>query len=279
MQLAILLTCHNRKEKTYRCLKSLYKQYDIPSFTTYICDDKSSDGTVDMIKREFPESRIIQGTGDLFWTRGMYKAMQEAYKDVPDLYLMVNDDVEFENNMWHSMLAAYEGSKHNGVVGCVKSKQYGHQTYGGNLFLRTKTNYIVGHMLAPEKGRRVQCDVANWNCFLIDKFVVEKVGMIDPYYEHAMGDFDYSLRMRKSGISIVLADEFIGYCEENSTAGSFRDKNLPTGKRFKLLFKPNGLPVKSWRYFTKKYYGMYGARNFVMPYIKYTLAFLLHKDC
>lgn len=53
-------------------------------------------------------------------------------------------------------------------------------------------------MLEPNKTKYVKCDLANWNCFLITKGIIEKVGLIDPIYEHSLEDFDYSLRMKNN---------------------------------------------------------------------------------
>ena len=73
-------------------MESLKKQKGV-QFDYYICDDVSTDGTVQAIKKLAPEAHILQGTGNLFWTKGMYRAMQEAVKGEYDYYLMVNDDV------------------------------------------------------------------------------------------------------------------------------------------------------------------------------------------
>ena len=56
MKIAVLLTCHNRREKTLSCLKNLLEQNleDI-DLSVYLVDDGSSDGTSDAIKEHFPE--------------------------------------------------------------------------------------------------------------------------------------------------------------------------------------------------------------------------------
>ena len=78
---AILLTVHNRKEKTYKCLNSVYKnigkitEYD---FDVYLTDDGSTDGTYTMVKENFSKVKVIKGNGNLFWCRGMYVAWKEA---------------------------------------------------------------------------------------------------------------------------------------------------------------------------------------------------------
>lgn len=47
-RIAVLMTCHNRRETTLKCLSSLYDQA-LPSgvtFKTYLVDDGCADGTI-----------------------------------------------------------------------------------------------------------------------------------------------------------------------------------------------------------------------------------------
>ena len=279
IKIAVIFTCFNRKEKTLRCVNSLLDQTDMPKFSLYICDDGSTDGTAEAVKKIMPDAVIINGTGSLFWSRGMNVAMKAAAAHGYDLYLMVNDDVEFKDDMWQLMYAAYEANKSCGVIGCTLSKTTGKQSYGGAKFIESRSGDFIGSMLAPKNDSFVECDVANWNCFLIDDTVVKKVGLIDNVYEHAMGDFDYSLRMRKQGFKIVQAKEYIGYCENNDIKGTFKDSALPRKTRLKKLFAQNGLPYKSWKCFVKRYYKHGAFKNIYVPYIKYISAIILGMDC
>ena len=63
MQLAVLLTCFNRKATTLRCLEQLNKQNITASMDVFLCDDGSTDGTSDAIKKLFPQVYIIKGSG------------------------------------------------------------------------------------------------------------------------------------------------------------------------------------------------------------------------
>lgn len=81
--LAVLLTVHNRKTKTLKCLQQLYTQIPIKGYQVdvYLTDDGCTDGTPEAISQEFPQVHIIHGDGKLFWNRGMYTAWQEAAKN------------------------------------------------------------------------------------------------------------------------------------------------------------------------------------------------------
>lgn len=89
--IAILITCHNRKNKTLKCLKHLSEQ--AIKLDIYLVDDGCTDGTSDAVKKEFPDVIIIQGDGELFWNRGMVKAWETASSRYDyDYYIWMNDD-------------------------------------------------------------------------------------------------------------------------------------------------------------------------------------------
>ena len=85
MRIAAIITCHNRKEKTLVCLKSLFQI--IQNIDVFLTDDGSTDGTSEAVKKIYPQVNIIQGDGNLFWSRGMYIAWKEAVKGGYDYYL------------------------------------------------------------------------------------------------------------------------------------------------------------------------------------------------
>jgi len=65
--LAVLMTCHNRREETVRCLGALRVQ-DLPNaeLSVYMTDDGSTDGTAAAISAVDMPIRLIAGSGDLY---------------------------------------------------------------------------------------------------------------------------------------------------------------------------------------------------------------------
>ena len=271
MKVAFITTVHNRKEKTRKAVESLIKSVGDIEYKFFICDDGSTDGTKEMLEEYGNSVCIIPGDGNLFWSKGIYCAMEKALNEYADLYIMFNDDVEFFENAVTLMISSYYQSTSScGIVGSTKSRQTGLITYGGRKL-------ADNHLIIPNQ-HIVECDLANWNCFLIDNNVIESIGLIDNYYEHGLGDFDYSLQMKTAGIPIYVACDFIGFCENNSKNKTYHDKTLPRGSRFKLMISRQNLPIKSrWHYYMKNF-GIKGLKSFLWPYIKCSICILLGKD-
>lgn len=272
MRVAVMLCCFNRKQITRRCLITLQKQLKGEAnniYDVYIYDDGSTDGTYEMIRELFPMYIVVKGNGNKYWCKSMHYLMKLATSRDYDFYLMINDDVIFAPNAIEIMFHAYRTAEVMcGIVGATQSLISGKTTYGGRN--------EKGELLRPN-GKIQTCVEANWNCFLLGKEVIELVGIIDGKYQHAWGDFDYSYRMRKQGIPIFLAGEYIGICENNTEKGTFKDFSLRRRVRLKKLLSPKGMPIYSYFRYNIKVKGVKGFFVSIYGYASMVLYILLNK--
>jgi GT2 family glycosyltransferase len=77
-------------------LSALWKQ-DLPQgCDVEICvvDDNSSDGTYEAISAQFPKTKVLTGSGELFWAGAMRLGWQGYVQNRnPDYLLVYNDDI------------------------------------------------------------------------------------------------------------------------------------------------------------------------------------------
>lgn len=59
MRFSIVIPTHNRKDLLRRCLEAVLNQ-DYPDYEVIVVDDGSTDGTGEMVQREFPQVRYIR---------------------------------------------------------------------------------------------------------------------------------------------------------------------------------------------------------------------------
>src|SRR6266480_1904244 len=91
---AVLMTCFNRREKTIAALTALREATTKAiEYRVFLVDDGSTDGTSKIVLDEFPEAKVIEGTGELYWNRGMRLAWCHALEANPAFYLWLNDDM------------------------------------------------------------------------------------------------------------------------------------------------------------------------------------------
>ncbi len=234
--IAVLLTCHNRKEKTLRCLKHLFAQEGRDQkfrFEVFLVDDASTDGTSRAVEEQFSEVHLIQGDGNLYWNRGMHLAWTiAANRKEYDYFLWLNDDTSVFPDAIGVLLDSYLHSGANAVIGgATKSEISNAYTYGG------KTR--EGKDVIPN-GSVQECLFMNGNVVLISNRIFKRVGFIDALFHHAIGDRDYGLRAIKKGFRILITPVYVGYCEANEKLPKWCLTEVPFRERIRSLYSPLG---------------------------------------
>ena len=273
MKVVSLLACHNRKEKTLRCLSALRETYAAAGlqFVAVLTDDGSTDGTAAAVMTQFPEVSVIQGNGELYWCRGMHAAWVEALRMNADAYLWINDDIVPTADAALRLLAtmndgALAGAPPPIVVGSMRWPGTQSVAYGG--VIKPSRFAPTRFRISPPEAYTRDVDTMNGNLVLVPHDVVEKIGILDPAFEHGMGDYDYGLRATRTGIRVLVAPGFFGECSRNPPEGSFLDRKLTRFARLKKMVGRRGLPPSGWWHFTRRHAGPFWPFIFAWPYLR-----------
>lgn len=270
-RIAVLITCHNRKDKTLACLSALFAQ-TLPEdveLQVYLVDDGSTDGTGEAVRQTYSQVKVFQGDGCLFWNGGMRLAFSEAIKDNYDYYLWLNDDTILYNNALSLLLSkshhlVEQGETKAIVVGSTQDPSDGKFSYGGQK-RSTWLHPLKFHYVEPG-DEAIPCDTMNGNCVLIPREVVELVGNLDPAYIHSTGDYDYGLRARRKGCSIWIVPGYMGKCEFHLP--DWQEPGLSFQNRLSKVSQPKGLLLKEWKIFAKRNAGLLWPIYWLLPYRK-----------
>ncbi len=269
-RLAALLTCHNRKQTTLASLKALLNQELPPAIKIdiFLVDDGSTDGTALSVAEAYPQVKILQGDGSLFWNGGMRLALAEAIKYDYDYYLWLNDDTSLYPNALSNLLNTLQGLRSQGknqvlVVGSTCDPHTKALTYGG-VVRRSRWRPLKYDLVEPGEAIK-PCDTINGNCVLIPREVVQVVGNLDPAFTHYAGDWDYGLRAKKQGCTLCIAPRYVGTCAQNYQPNRDSEVNSPVhlGEGIKKITQPKGLalreqvlpPLWEWKIFAQRYGG------------------------
>lgn len=267
--LAVLLTVYNRKDKTLECLKRLYAQLPIEGYQVdiYLTNDGCTDGTPEAVASQYPEVNIINGKGELYWNRGMYTAWQEAAKKDYDFYMWLNDDTYAYTNMLCALLNASSIKNDRAIiVGATQSLNGKNITYGGRL--------SNGEIPTPN-GELITIQYFNGNIVLVPRYVYNKLGNLDYYFTHSKGDFDYGLRASKAGIDMYQVGECLGECDLHKSLDKWCNPDVPLIQRWKMLYRPNGMPPKETFHLERKHNGLLIALfHYITVHIRCLLPFL-----
>jgi GT2 family glycosyltransferase len=280
LKIYAIITSHNRKDSTLECfrrLESAAKSANV-NLQAILVDDGSTDATAEAVEAKFAWVKVTRGDGNLFWNRGMYLGFAEALKQDADAYLWVNDDTHIVDNALLHVINTWQKLEHDTgkpvvVSGATADESTGKITYGGDVAQSQFKRFTYRKVW--DENIPTQCDVAQGNFLLIPKKIAQLVGNLDPVFEHAMGDIDYTLRVRKAGYSIYVASGVIGYCSKNPVKGTFNDASLSLSQRWQAIISRKGLPPKSWLQFTRRHGGLLWPMYFVWPYFRVLVYSLL----
>lgn len=260
ISIATLLTCHNRREKTITCLDLLFNQEldKTCHLMVYLVDAGSTDGTVEAIKKKFPQVRLFCGNDSLYWCGGMRYAWSMAMKKDCDFYLWLNNDTFlFSGAIQRLLKTAHETREKEGddgiIAGSCLDPETGQYTYGGKFLTKQRQLSRFYDVIPSEEIQR--CDTFNGNCVLVSRKVFQSVGNISPDFTQVIGDIDYGLRAKSKGINSWIVPGYVGTCIDDSKL-LWGNAAICLKERLHMLHGPKGLPPREWMVFTRRYMGI-----------------------
>lgn len=257
-RIAVLMTCYNRVDTTLECLRRLFTQ-EVPdgySFDVWLVDDASPDKTGEKVKAANPQVNVIQGTGKLFWCKGMRLAWEKAAAAHDyDFYLWLNDDVMLADGALGVLLADSIKIESSGceifvVVGPCASSKEGGLAYGCYCGQGCAVLAPVGHPV--EAGDKYSM---SGNVVLVSKGTFERVGFMYGGYDHAYGDSDYREMMREKGVPMFSASAVVGICPKQPER-YVQPQDIGVMARVRLLFSPKGKSLHDVFVYRYRHWGL-----------------------
>lgn len=199
------------------------------SFEVCVVDNKSKDGTPEMVAREFPSVRLIRNDSN----RGFAAANNVAIREAAGRYiLLLNPDTIVPPEMLQGMVAFMDRNPATGICGPrvhfpdgrFQSCGYRFPTLLGEI--RQSRNLgrlirrVVGEATAPTiPSAPFEVDWIDGCCLLIRREVVEQIGLLDEQYFLYGEELDWCFRARQSGWTIHALPqiEMVHYLGQSSS--------------------------------------------------------------
>lgn len=258
INIAVLITCFNRREKTLECLKDIYGQEKSDNITLdiYIVDGGSSDETPENICKNYPNVHLSIHSG-LYWAGGMRAAWKEAAQQKKyDFYWLLNDDTHLYTECLKELLKADEYAlatfgKQGIYVGSTRDLLTKQFSYGGRKL--EKWGNSIAHNVIPDQKNYQLCDLGNANIMLVSKEVYNAIGGFCELYTHGIADYDYTLRAVKAKFPVIVAPEYCGECIDDH-GNNWSSQSIPLKKRIEYLYSPKGLAYREYLFYIKEFF-------------------------
>src|SRR5215471_489411 len=115
MDVSIIVVAWNVKKLLFDCLKSVYDQTRGIDFEVVYVDNGSVDGSVEMVRKEFPTARIIANPDN----KGFIKANNQGIEIAKGRYvLLLNSDTIVLDNAIAKTVKFADAHPEAAVVGC-----------------------------------------------------------------------------------------------------------------------------------------------------------------
>lgn len=198
---SVIIVNYNTRELLRNCLRSVFEKTEGVSFEVIVSDNGSEDGSIEMLKQEFPQVVLVENRANLgFGTgnnRGLDVARGEYIFYLNSDTLLLNNALKIFYDYWNAHAA-----ENLGVLGC-------------NL-MGPDNCLTESHGKFPRAGKLVKAMVHHLTAFCVKnvmKFLHMDYSKLRPRpkYERYVGDVEY----------VVGADMFM----KNSPAARF-DENF-----------------------------------------------------
>jgi GT2 family glycosyltransferase len=243
----IVIPTFNRQKLLERLLQQINEQKVLLKDVTYrtiVVVDGSTDGTYEMLASVFPEVQVVNGSGNLWYTRSMNLGFEKAYELGGDYILTLNDDVVLDNR-YLQVMAQYALSGDECVIGSLSLTLHEPPRIlfsGVRKYIRWRQKNIKYHPIFTVYDESMQglhhSVVLPGRGILVSQFIVKKLNGFDDYFIQYHSDEDFCLRAAREGASIMVSWDamLFSYIEKTAAATSYM--RVPAKVFFKSFLNP-----------------------------------------
>ena len=115
MKLSIIIVSYNTHEFLKKSITSIYEQTRDISFEVIVVDNASTDGSQEMIKKEFPRVKLIINVENTGFAAGNNVGIKQA---TGEYILLLNPDTEILDGAIQKTLSFMQKNFKIGIAGC-----------------------------------------------------------------------------------------------------------------------------------------------------------------
>ena len=259
-KLSIIIVSFNSSALLKDCLDSLYKNPFSGGFEILVVDNASSDGSVEMIKKNFPKVRLFKNDRNI----GFAAANNLAIKSSQSEYiLLINSDCEVYKDSIGSLISFIDDNKDIGIVGPQIINSDGSIQFSCRRFpsifdagMHTVlTNIIPDNPFSRRykltninRDEPFEVDWVSGSCMLIRRKALADTGYLDESYFMYVEDTDLCFQMWKKGWKVFYYPHVkILHHIGGSTKGSAVLSSIRMQKSVLYFFWKNY--KRSWKFF------------------------------
>jgi len=266
IDLSVVILNFNTRDLTRTCLLTvLGSKMGQYRMEVIVCDNGSTDGSIEMIERDFPQVTFIKNGKNIGFAAGNNPGIRRAKGRY---VLLLNTDTEVPEQTLVRMIEFMDTHKEAGAATCkillpdgsmdpachrgfpTPWVAFTYVTKLEKLFPKTRLfgEYHQGYK-DISKVHEVDCIVGAF--FMVRRETIEDVGLLDEDYFMYGEDIDWAYRIRKNGWKILFNPSvtILHKKKQSGRANSRKDRRVATEVYFHQY---------NWLFYTKNYAKKYG---------------------
>jgi GT2 family glycosyltransferase len=204
----ISIVSFNTRELLSACLRSVFASTDL-SFEVCVVDNGSSDGSAEMVGRDFPDARLMRSGGNIGFAAANNRALLKANGRY---LLLLNPDTVVSPTTIGDMVAFMEQHPHVGICGpkilfpdgTFQSCGYRFPSLMSEIRQSKNIDKLLRRVIGEERPLKLEpgpmaVDWVDGACFLIRKEAISQIGPLDEQFFLYAEELDWCYRARQAG--------------------------------------------------------------------------------
>ena len=218
-RVSVIIPTYNGLALLRPCLDSL-RQQTYRDFEVLVVDNASSDGTVEALRRDYPEVRVLALSTNGGYTAGCNVGMRAARGD---LLVMLNNDTEAEANWLSALVDALDRHPEAGIA-ASRMMIYSDRTKihsAGDLYRvnGTPDSRGVWQPYGPPFDQEVFVFGACGGAAMYRRAMIEEIGGFEERFFMYCEDVDLNWRAQLAGWKCIYVPEAVVYHHLSATGG------------------------------------------------------------
>lgn len=259
----------NGKKIIKKCLDSLFK-ISHAKITIIIVDNNSLDGSIEFIKKYYPNITIIRNNNNLGWAGGNNVGIDYALRHKAKSIMLLNNDVIVDRKSIEILYKKLCSKKEIGIVGPI-TYWYGKKKIiadAGGIIKKNRffgINRAAGENDIGQYGNDQVVDFISGSVMLVKTEVFKKIGFFDERFFLYYEDADFCIRAKKANYLSIFVPQAIVFHKFAGTVGlgSPLHNYYTTRNHYLFVEKEAPLTVKlhEWLRTPKTFYEFLGSKD------------------
>lgn len=237
----VLIPAHNNRKEVFAVLHCISNQ-SYKEIKVVLIDDGSTDGTYEIVRKDFPNVVVLRGDGNLWWTganvMGVAHVLHEARPD--DFVLLLNNDLKVDRE-YISYLVETSIKNGRAIVGSTLVDANNPEYLEAGLRFDSSLDITanIDRVDIESRSFGMNVDVLPGRGTLVPIEVFQKIGSFNQKkLPHYGADYEFTVRAKRAGFKLVCSHKARVYADLNITGfvPSENKKIVPLRECYKLLF-------------------------------------------